>query len=87
MPVSRWTKISQDDKALTHLVNSFWIWDTTLSHLIDRDLFLSSLTGTESETSYSEYGHFCSPLLVNAILAVASVRMTFHVPRIVVPSD
>ncbi|KXH60504.1 hypothetical protein CNYM01_13891 [Colletotrichum nymphaeae SA-01] len=76
MPISRWTKISHDDKVMTHLVNLFWIWDTTLSHLIDRDLFLYSLTGTECDTAYSEYGHFCSPLLVNAILAVASLHAT-----------
>ncbi|OHE98232.1 hypothetical protein CORC01_06429 [Colletotrichum orchidophilum] len=76
MPVSCWTKISQDDKALTHLVNSFWIWDNTLSHLVDRDLLVSSLAFTDGNTTFSEYGQFCSPLLVNAILAVSSLHAT-----------
>ncbi|KAF4783883.1 hypothetical protein HER10_EVM0001313 [Colletotrichum scovillei] len=76
MPVSRWTKISQADTTLTCLVNAFWTWNNTLSHLIDRDLFVSSLKSIDSSADFDRNGQFCSSLLVNAILAVSTLYAT-----------
>ncbi|KAK1546782.1 hypothetical protein CPAR01_00749 [Colletotrichum paranaense] len=73
MPISRWTKISRADTTLTHLVNAFWTWNNTLSHLIDRDLFVSSLESIDSSANSDRNGQFCSSLLVNAILAVSTL--------------
>jgi len=76
MPVSRWTIVSQDNKLLTYLIELFWTWDDTLSHLIDRELFIGELSAARPDSSTGQNRGFCSPFLVNAILAVASLHAT-----------
>ncbi|KAF6812580.1 nitrogen assimilation transcription factor nira, partial [Colletotrichum plurivorum] len=79
LPVSRWKTVSQDDGLLTLLIDLFWTWDSTLSRLVDRDLFLAELTaaGTEALIPGQQKTHrFCSPLLVNALLAVSCLHGT-----------
>ncbi|KAF6807801.1 nitrogen assimilation transcription factor nira [Colletotrichum sojae] len=72
LPVSRWTTVSQDDGLLTLLIDLFWTWDSTLSRLIDRDIFLAELAAADQQKTY----RFCSPLLVNALLAVSCLHAT-----------
>lgn len=68
LPVSRWTHLSLDDKYMTHLLNLFFVWDNTLSHIVHRSVFTDELTnGTE------EGQRFCSEFLVHTILAIAHV--------------
>ncbi|KZL80738.1 c6 transcription factor [Colletotrichum incanum] len=76
LPVSRWTIVSQDNKLLTYLIDLFWTWDGTLSHLIDRELFVSGLSSARPTSSTGRQRRFCSPFLVNAILAVTSLHAT-----------
>ncbi|TIC95517.1 Nitrogen assimilation transcription factor nit-4 [Colletotrichum higginsianum] len=76
LPVSRWTIVSRDNKLLTHLFDIFWMWDSTLSHLVDRELFIADLSATLPDLSTGQRRSFCSPFLVNAILAVASLHAT-----------
>ncbi|TQN69040.1 Nitrogen assimilation transcription factor nit-4 [Colletotrichum shisoi] len=76
LPVSRWTIVSRDNKLLTHLFDVFWTWDSTLSHLVDRELFNADLSATLPDLSTGQRRSFCSPFLVNAILAVASLHAT-----------
>ncbi|KZL65364.1 C6 transcription factor [Colletotrichum tofieldiae] len=76
LPVSCWTVVSQDNKLLTYLVDMFWTWDGTLSHLIDRELFIGDLSAAGPNFSAGQQRGFCSPFLVNTILAVASLHAT-----------
>ncbi|KAF6810298.1 nitrogen assimilation transcription factor nira [Colletotrichum musicola] len=78
LPVSRWTTVSQDDGLLTTLIDHFWTWDDTLSRLIDRDVLLAELTATGPEPLRPDQQtrRFCSPLLVNALLAVSCLHAT-----------
>ncbi|KAJ9426899.1 hypothetical protein QL093DRAFT_2191437 [Fusarium oxysporum] len=61
LPLSRWTKVMQDDKFLSHLLLLSWTWDTSCDQL-----------------------RFCSPFLVNAILAISCLYttnpITFGIP-------
>ncbi|GJC97181.1 C6 transcription factor [Colletotrichum higginsianum] len=52
------------------------MWDSTLSHLVDRELFIADLSATLPDLSTGQRRSFCSPFLVNAILAVASLHAT-----------
>ncbi|KAJ0166580.1 Nitrogen assimilation transcription factor nit-4, partial [Colletotrichum tanaceti] len=76
LPVSHWTIVSRDNKLMTHLLDMFWMWDSTLSHLVDRELFAADLSATLPGLSTGQPRSFCSPFLVNAILAVASLHAT-----------
>lgn len=75
LPISRWTAVSTDEKLLNHLLLLFWTWDTPVNRVIDRTLFEDALK--DMDPSDQEVLRFCSPFLVNALLALACVS-TFH---------
>ncbi|KAK2031267.1 hypothetical protein LX32DRAFT_714640 [Colletotrichum zoysiae] len=81
LPVSRWTTVLQDDKFSTYLIDLLWTWDDTLSHLIDRELFIGDLSAARPDSSTGQSRGFCSAFLVNAILAVASLHATRKQPE------
>jgi hypothetical protein len=74
LPLSRWTNAHHDDKLLSHLLLLFWTWDTACNRVIDRTLFEEDLRNLDpsAPSALSEL-RFCSPFLVNAILAVSCV--------------
>ncbi|KAG7424683.1 Nitrogen assimilation transcription factor nit-4 [Fusarium oxysporum f. sp. raphani] len=87
LPISRWTTVSNDDKLLSHLLMLFWTWDTICSGVIDRTIFeedLKSLDPSSPSSSPPDMLLFCSPFLVNALLAVSCLytknQATFHMP-------
>jgi hypothetical protein len=78
LPLSQWTGVSDDDKALLDLLNTLWTWDTTLTKIIHRGVLHEHICSTASQKAgsgdYSEF-EFCSRFLINAVLAVAAVRL------------
>ena len=89
VPARPWTTLFADDDAVSHLVSLFLVWINPTWRFVEADLFLlgklclealyrsvcTSLTcllivGMRSKMLTSD---FCSPLLVNSILAIASV--------------
>ncbi|KAF7563292.1 hypothetical protein G7046_g820 [Stylonectria norvegica] len=66
LPVAKWTDLSNDNRYLTHLLNLFFTWDHTLSHVIDRGMFLEHLMLEATEGL-----EFCSRFLVHSILAIS----------------
>lgn len=86
LPVSQWTTVSGNDEMLTHLITLFWTWDNILTKVIDRGMFLQDLcSGPGNVTILEACGqdHFCSALLVNAVLAVSTVRVAHHITNAV----
>uniref|UniRef100_A0A0D2XIJ0 Xylanolytic transcriptional activator regulatory domain-containing protein n=1 Tax=Fusarium oxysporum (strain Fo5176) TaxID=660025 RepID=A0A0D2XIJ0_FUSOF len=85
LPLSRWTKVMQDDKFLSHLLLLSWTWDTSCDRIIDRNIFEDDLKNLDPTTSgASSELRFCSPFLVNAILAISCLYttnpITFGIP-------
>ncbi|KAF3941987.1 hypothetical protein ABW19_dt0210119 [Dactylella cylindrospora] len=60
-----WTTIVDDDELVSHLMSLYWTWDHPVWHLFDFDIFIEAMK--KGDTTY------CSPLLVNAVLAEACV--------------
>ncbi|KAI7914700.1 hypothetical protein M0657_009346 [Pyricularia oryzae] len=92
--VARWTGSKEDDKEafnglLTHLLSLFWTWDNTVSPIIDRCMFLEDLQSDLAHSGTLPPGAkqlFCTPFLVNCVLAVACLYTTN--PNVYsVPSD
>ncbi|KAG5754187.1 hypothetical protein H9Q70_003213 [Fusarium xylarioides] len=76
LPFSRWTNVIQDDKFLSHLLLLFWTWDTSCNRVIDRTIFEDDLKNLDPTTpGVPSALRFCSPFLVNAILAVSCVSI------------
>lgn len=76
LPFSRWTNVIQNDKLLSHLLLLFWTWDTSCNRIIDRAIFEDDLKNLNPTTQGVPSAlRFCSPFLVNAILAVSCVSI------------
>ncbi|KAJ3453761.1 hypothetical protein MRS44_018393 [Fusarium solani] len=73
LPLSRWTTISSDDKPLSYLLLLYWTWDTVCSRVIDRTIFEEDLKSLDPPSSQPHALCFCSPFLVNALLAVSCI--------------
>ena len=67
VPAYPWTKVSNDDNFVSHLISLWFTWVHPFLNWIDRDLFIRDM---QSKDLKSE---FCSPFLVNIILADACV--------------
>ncbi|KAI1035524.1 hypothetical protein LB504_005627 [Fusarium proliferatum] len=77
LPFSQWTNVIQDDKLLSHLLLLFWTWDTSCNRIIDRAIFEDDLKNLNPTTrGVPSALRFCSPFLVNAILAVSCLYTT-----------
>lgn len=68
VPAKPWTRVTEDDQLVSHLISLYFTWDHPLSQIIDQGMFIEHMNkgGARSE--------FCSPLLVNSVLAMACVR-------------
>lgn len=60
-----WTTVTKDTRFLTLLMTLWQKWEYSYYHYLDWDIFLDDLSSGRTD--------FCSELLVNAILASASV--------------
>lgn len=63
--LQNWTTVTSDSTLLASLIVSWTTCEYNYYHYIDRDAFLDDVAGGGTE--------FCSPLLVNALLASACV--------------
>lgn len=76
LPLSNWTLVAAGDALLTHLFKLFFTWDTTLTRLFHRRLLTEIIVYRQvAERPYENQldAQFCSELLVNSILAYATV--------------
>ncbi|KAM7209353.1 hypothetical protein V8F20_000403 [Naviculisporaceae sp. PSN 640] len=60
---SRWTNVSTDDVLMRKLLQSYFLYESSWFAPLHKDYFLRDMA--------EERHHFCSPLLVNAVLANA----------------
>jgi hypothetical protein len=78
VPARPWTEVTDDDYLVSHLVSLYFTWDHPCSQFLDQRTFLTHMKqkgGSKSE--------FCTPLLVNSLLSLASVcyNLMFLVSR------
>lgn len=62
-----WTIVTDDSEIISHLIMLYFAWDRPFFYLVNKECFL------EDMISGSLNAYFCSPLLVNAILALSCV--------------
>lgn len=66
VPAKPWTKVTDDDDMVSHLVSLYFTWDHPCVQIVDQDNFLQHMESGQSS-------ELCTPLLVNSLLAMASV--------------
>jgi hypothetical protein len=67
VPAKPWTTLTDDDELVSHLVSIFFEWINPYLRNVEEDLFLDAMRSGDLTSEY------CSPLLVNSILAYACV--------------
>lgn len=73
LPISKWTQACKDDRLLNHLLTLFWTWDNTVEQSLFRPLFEEELCNNDPQAGGLDSHAFCSPFLVNALLALSCV--------------
>lgn len=66
VPAKPWTTVTHDDSLVSYLVSLWLTWSHPFCNWIDRDLFIRDMKSKDLRSKY------CSPFLVNSILADAS---------------
>lgn len=70
-----WTTVTDDDGFVSHLVSLWFTWQYPHFHWLDRDMFVDDMRSGRLDSD------FCSPFLVNIMLAEACVRACDPLPR------
>ncbi|OJZ85230.1 hypothetical protein ASPFODRAFT_61906 [Aspergillus luchuensis CBS 106.47] len=65
IPAAPWTSVTESDDFVSHLISLWLIWSHPFYNWIDRELFLRDAVAGKTNSQ------FCSPFLVNCILAEA----------------
>ncbi|KAH8646316.1 fungal-specific transcription factor [Xylariales sp. PMI_506] len=71
LPLSRWTTVPANDQLMNHLLNMFFTWDTVVERAVYRPIFEEDVVYKNPKSANQEPGTFCTPFLVNALLAVS----------------
>lgn len=67
VPAKPWTDVTDDARLVSHLVSIWFTWNSPVSSCIDVECFV------EAMQSANEGSQYCSPFLVNSLLASAAV--------------
>jgi hypothetical protein len=62
-----WTKATDDNDLVSHLVSLYFPWDHPCAQFVDQGIFLEHMRRGDLDSE------FCSPLLVNNLLSMAGV--------------
>ncbi|KAL2010880.1 hypothetical protein VTN00DRAFT_3598 [Thermoascus crustaceus] len=65
VPAKPWTTVTDDDDIISHLVSLYFTWDYPFYAFLDCNVFVKHMAAANLDTE------FCSPFLVNALLANA----------------
>lgn len=68
VPAKPWTDVTDDDNLVSHLVSLYFTWEHPCAQFLDQGVFLEHMRRRDVESE------FCTPLLVNSLLSMASVR-------------
>lgn len=73
LDVARWTTVSSDSRLMNHLLNLFFTLDNCMERMMFRPMFEEDLTLGPSPNDDTPRLRFCTPFLVNALLAMSCV--------------
>ncbi|OKL58501.1 hypothetical protein UA08_06055 [Talaromyces atroroseus] len=71
VPATPWTTVTDDDSLVSYLISLWLTWSHPFCNWIDRDLFIRDMKSRDTKSK------FCSPFLVNSVLAEASFHCDY----------
>ncbi|KAK6506309.1 hypothetical protein TWF506_011226 [Arthrobotrys conoides] len=66
VPSQPWTTVTANDEFVSHLIQLYFTWEAPVYDFVEKTLFISDMRSGNPATS-----RYCSPLLVNSMLATA----------------
>lgn len=69
-PITSWTTVTDDPELVLHLLNMYFTWHYTFFTTLSKSLFWRDFSLGRPPATTTRKTHYCTPLLVNAILAV-----------------
>jgi len=70
-PMTSWTNVTDDRELVVHLINMYFTWHYPYFTTLSKALFFKDfLIGYQGENPQSQKQPYCTPLLVNAMLAL-----------------
>ncbi|KAF7196608.1 Nitrogen assimilation transcription factor nit-4 [Pseudocercospora fuligena] len=69
-PITSWTNVTNDPDLVLHLVNMYFTWHYTFFTCLSKQLFFRDFSLGRPPASSRRKTHYCTPLLVNAILSL-----------------
>ncbi|WPH04400.1 Nitrogen assimilation transcription factor nit-4 [Acrodontium crateriforme] len=69
-PITSWTTVTHDPDLVMHLLNMYFTWHYTYFTTLSKTLFLRDFLLGKPPSDTRRKTHYCTPLLVNAILAL-----------------
>lgn len=85
-PITSWTSVTDDPELVVHLLNMYFTWHYTFFTTLSKTLFYRDFMLGKPPTSTRRKTQYCTPLLVNAVLALGC-HFTSHVGGRDVPED
>ncbi|KAL5333306.1 hypothetical protein BJX70DRAFT_406335 [Aspergillus crustosus] len=71
VPAKPWTTVTDDDALVSHLISLYFTWTHPFFSWMDREVFIRDMQKGDLQSPY------CTPFLVNAMLAQASLDSEF----------
>lgn len=69
-PITSWTEVTDDPELVVHLLNMYFTWHYTYFTTLSKTLFYRDFLLGQAPESARRKTYYCTPLLVNAILAL-----------------
>ncbi|KAK6331800.1 hypothetical protein TWF718_002342 [Orbilia javanica] len=66
VPSQPWTTVTTNDEFVSHLIQLYFTWEAPVYDMVEKSLFIAEMRSGDPTSS-----RYCSPLLVNAMLATA----------------
>lgn len=80
-PITSWTNVSADPELVIHLVNMYFTWHYTYFTCLPKSLFYRDFLLGKPPPDTRRKTEYCTPLLVNAILALGCHFTSFPAAR------
>lgn len=85
-PITSWTRVTDDPELVVHLLNMYFTWHYTYFTTLSKTLFYRDFLLGKPPPTAKRKTYYCSPLLVNAILALGC-HFTSHSGARLNPDD
>ncbi|KAF1348000.1 fungal-specific transcription factor domain-containing protein [Delphinella strobiligena] len=80
-PVTSWTNVTSDTDLVIHLINMYFTWHYTYFTCLSKSLFYRDFSLGKPPSDTRRKTEYCTPLLVNAILALGCHFTSFPAAR------